>query len=663
MWLVGIIYGVLIIHASTWISKADEEFDALAFLSRYNSGGSSVAKEKAMGNWNFWTDINPTTKLAKDQALVRFYGFQEDAQIRANQLDIEKLTKDTKRQIGLYKAAFIAPKRLEKRMQYSQRESEMTEIYSSAKVTNPAIGTNLSLNPQLTELMANSRNSPELLAAWRDWRQVTGPKMRPLFKDCVTLANQGAKDNGFQNMYEYQTHLYELPNLEEYIDGIWQELKVLYLELHAYVRQRLSEQYPHVLSSQAIPAHLLGNMWAQNWVNIYPLVEPYSGKPSLDVTKNLRQQNYTAVKMVQLAEAFFRSIGFEKLPGSFYSKSMFEKPEDREVLCHAAALDFFEKNSKGEKDVRIKQCTEITHQDLIITHHEMGHIYYFLKYWDQPYIYRDGANPAFHEALGDTIALSVDTPRHLVKVKLLDEYMEDKEAEINALMKMALSKIAFLPFGYLLEKWRWQVYTGEIDSSEYNKKWWELRVKHQGVRPPISRDETTFDPGSKFHIAANARYIQYFLSRILQFQLHKTVCDIAGINEPLHKCSIYNSTKAGQKLSAMLEMGRSKPWRDTLEAFTGSRDMSVNPLKEYFHPLYQWLVEQRCQNKYKIGWPGTEGPDYDPCEPPTFLPPVEPTSSHHTALPSAHASKTAGLSTHVILGICFMASCLQKYIL
>ncbi|KAJ7377735.1 hypothetical protein OS493_026871 [Desmophyllum pertusum] len=312
-------------------------------------------------------------------------------------------------------------------------------------------------------------------------------------------------------------------------------------------------------------------MWSQSWVNIYPLVEPYKGKSSLDVTKTMQDKNYTVEDMFQITESFFLSLGMEKLPEKFMEKSMIRKPEGREVECHAFANDMYVKTKDGGKDVRIRQCTEVTQSWLVTTHHEMGHIYYYLLFWDKPYIFRDSANPGFHEAVGDTMSLSVLHLNILFRLVCLTKYAHDKEVDINALMKLALDDIAFLPFG-------------KIKPDAYNAEWWKLRTRYQGIKPPVERSEKDFDPGAKYHIPHDYQYIKYFISRVLQFQFHKAACKAAGFEGPLHQCSIYKSSDAGKKIREMLELGRSKPWPEALEKLTNQRTMDVGPLKEYYWP-------------------------------------------------------------------------------
>jgi len=290
-------------------------------------------------------------------------------------------------------------------------------------------------------------------------------------------------------------------------------------------------------------------------------------------------------------------LGFAPLPPTFWERSMFTKPRDRDVVCHASAWDIDNKD-----DLRLKMCIEVKDEDFVTIHHELGHNFYQRAYKTQPPLFEDSANDGFHEAVGDTIALSV-TPEYLKEVGLLNT-VPPESADTGYLLKMALDKIAFLPFGLLIDKWRWKVFSGEITPEQYNKAWWDLKAKYQGVAPPVERSEADFDPGAKYHIASNTPYARYFLARILQFQFHRALCEAAGQKGPLHRCSIYKSKEAGSRLNKMLSMGKSKPWPDALEAISGQRQMDATAILDYFAPLKKWLDEQNKGEK--LGWQGMD---------------------------------------------------------
>ena len=447
----------------------------------------------------------------------------------------------------------------------------------------------------LTKLMAQSRDPKEMLAAWTGWHAIAKP-MRGDFARYVSLANQGARELGFKDNGAMWRAKYDMTpdEFSKELDRLWDQVKPLYVSLHAYVRGRLRQKYGDIVPANGpIPAYLLGNMWAQDWSNIYPLVAPPNSDPGYDLDKLLPKHNFDWKKMVQTGEGFFRSLGFAPLPQTFWERSLFLKPRDRDVVCHASAWDI-----DYADDVRLKMCIQITGEDFLTIHHELGHNFYQRAYDKQPFLFRDSANDGFHEAIGDTIALSV-TPEYLVKLGLLDK-APDPSKDLGLLMHKALEKIAFLPFGLMIDQWRWKVFSGEIPPDKYNQAWWDLRLKYQGVAPPPGRTEDDFDPGAKYHVAANVPYMRYFLAHILQFQFHRALSQTAGCTEPLNRCSIYGNAAAGARLNSMLEMGLSRPWQEALEKIAGTRQMDATAIRDYFAPLQKWLDEQN--NGKPVGW-------------------------------------------------------------
>jgi peptidyl-dipeptidase A len=448
---------------------------------------------------------------------------------------------------------------------------------------------------QLSKILAESRNPAELKDAWVGWHAISKP-IRKDFVRYVELANKGARQLGFKDDGAMWRAKYDMPpdDFAKELDRLWEQVKPLYMSLHAYVRSRLREKYGDLVpASGPIPAHLLGNMWAQDWSNIYPLVAPPNSAPAYDLTELLKKKNTDWKQMVKYGEGFFTSLGFAPLPSTFWERSLFLRPKDRDVVCHASAWDVDNVN-----DLRIKMCIQITGEDFLTIHHELGHNFYQRAYNQQPPIFRDSANDGFHEAIGDTIALSV-TPEYLVKLGLLDK-APDASSDIGLLLQKALEKVAFLPFGLVIDQWRWKVFSGEIPPEKYNQTWWELRQKYQGVAPPGDRNESDFDPAAKYHVAANVPYMRYFLADILQFQFHRALTQTAGCTGPLNRCSIYGSQTAGTKLNAMLEMGVSRPWQEALEKITGTKQMDATAIRDYFAPLQKWLDEQ---NRGKpLGW-------------------------------------------------------------
>ncbi|MGH7674153.1 MAG: M2 family metallopeptidase, partial [Gemmatimonadales bacterium] len=412
----------------------------------------------------------------------------------------------------------------------------------------------------IDSIMANSRDPAELLDVWRGWHRVGAP-MAPRYRRFVELANEGARTLGIADVGVLWRSGYDMPpdSFAAEMDRLWLQMRPLYLALHQYVRRKLSERYgPAVVPPDGpIPAHLLGNLWAQSWGNVFPLVAPARATPLYDLTAILRQRNVDAREMVRIGERFFLSLGFDSLPASFWERSLFTKPRDREVVCHASAWDL-----DSRDDLRIKMCISPTADDFVTIHHELGHNFYQRAYKDQPFFYQNGANDGFHEAIGDAIALSI-TPAYLRQIGFIDRE-PGAAADTLLLLQTALDKVAFLPWGLLVDRWRWMVFSGQVQPADYNRAWWDLRTRYQLVAPPDQRPADAFDPGAKYHVPANVSYARYFLARVLQFQFYRAMCRAAGHTGPLHRCSFYGSREAGRRLDAMLRLGASRPWPEAL---------------------------------------------------------------------------------------------------
>jgi peptidyl-dipeptidase A len=517
---------------------------------------------------------------------------------KARRFEGLKLPADVKRKLWLLKIGLSAPPpaNAAERDELTKIGVWLTDEYGKGKYCRKP-GDCLDITA-ISKIMAESRDPKELLQLWAGWHDIA-PPMRQRYTRFVELSNKGAREMGFKDAGALWRSNYDMPpdQFAAEVERLWQQVRPLYVSLHTYVRSQLVKKYGKdvVPPDGPIPAHLLGNMWAQEWGNIYPLVAPPHEDPGYDLTELLKDKKVDQRGMTRYGERFFISLGFAPLPESFWERSLFTKPADRDVVCHASAWDL-----DGKNDVRLKACLRITGEDFITVHHELGHNFYQRAYSNQPYLFLGSANDGFHEAVGDTIALSV-TPEYLHQVGLLEK--EPKEGgDLGFLMKQAMDKVAFLPFGLLIDQWRWRVFSGEIKPADYNKSWWEMRTKYQGVAAPMARTESDFDPGAKYHVAANVPYTRYFLARILQFQFHRALCKEAGYTGPLHRCSIYNNQAAGEKLRKMLEMGASRPWPDALEAITGQRQMDATAMLDYFAPLKQWLDEQNAKNGAKPGW-------------------------------------------------------------
>ncbi|TKS90014.1 Angiotensin-converting enzyme [Collichthys lucidus] len=583
------------------IDKNTDELDAKAFLADYNSTAETVWNAYTEASWKYNTDINEENKQAMLDKNLEMSAHTLKYGQRARLYDTtdfqDASTKRIIKKLSDIERAALSTEELE---EYNNLLSNMETEYSVAQVCRPD-KTCHPLDPDLQKIMAESRDYDELLFAWKGWRDAAGKVIRQDYKRYVELANKAATLNGHSDNGAFWRSLYETPTFEEDLETLWKELEPLYQNVHAYVRRALYKKYgPERINLKGpIPAHLLGNMWAQTWSGIMDLVMPYPDATQVDATPAMVAQGWNPIRMFQESDRFFTSLGLLPMPPEFWNKSMLEKPSDgRQVVCHASAWDFY-----NRKDFRIKQCTVVTMDDLITVHHEMGHVQYFLQYKDQPVSFRDGANPGFHEAIGDVLALSVSTPKHLQSIGLLDKVESNHESDINFLMNMALDKIAFLPFGYLMDQWRWKVFDGRIPSTEYNKEWWNLRMKYQGLCPPVTRTEDDFDPGAKFHIPANVPYVRYFVSFIIQFQFHKALCEAANHVGPLHTCDIYKSQEAGKLLGDVMKLGFSKPWPEAMAMITGQPKMTAQPLMQYFKPLIDWLETENNKNNEVRGWP------------------------------------------------------------
>lgn len=472
--------------------------------------------------------------------------------------------------------------------------TKLDSTYSSGKFNHN--GKLITLN-DAEEVMAHSRDPAELKAVWEGWHGVA-TVMKPDYARFAALSNEGARGLGFKDTGALWRSNYDMdPDaFAAETDRLWKQVEPFYRNLHCYVRARLNETYGDAVQPKTGPirADLLGNMWAQQWGNIYDLVAPKTATSSYSLDKLLQAKGYDPVRMVKTGENFYSSLGYAPLPQTFWERSLLVRPMDREVVCHASAWDLDDKN-----DIRIKMCTKVNAEDFRTIHHELGHNYYQRAYQGQPTLFRNGANDGFHEAIGDFAALSASTPTYLNQIGLL-ESVPGADEDIPFLLKMALDKIAFLPFGLLVDRWRWEVFSGEVTPEHYNDAWWALRLKYQGLTPPGPRPADAFDPGAKYHVPGNTPYTRYFLAHIYQFQFHRAACQQAGWKGPLHRCSIYGQKAVGEKFNRMMELGQSQPWPQTLAVFSGEARTDASAVADYFRPLDAWLTKQNKGRQ--CGW-------------------------------------------------------------
>jgi peptidyl-dipeptidase A len=578
--------------------------DAQAFMNKAEADLLKMNVLQQRAQWVQETYITDDTEILSAAETERIIARTTELINESKRFDSLKLPADLARKFLLLKLSLTmpAPKDAKLREELTQVAASLDGSYGKGKYCpggdkEPCFGID-----DLDEKMAKSRAPNDLSAMWAGWHKVGAP-MRQRYARFVELSNQGARELGFADTGALWRSSYDMTP-EQYsaeLERVWKEVEPLYKELHTYVRRKLIQKYGAAAERKdgMIPAHLLGNMWAQEWGNVYDIVAPPSAPPAYNVGEILEQRKTTAKQMVQYGEGFFKSIGLQTLPDSFWSKSQFTRPRDREVVCHASAWQV-----DVDQDVRLKVCVRNTSDDFVTVHHELGHIYYDLAYRTQPFLFRNGANDGFHEAIGDSIALSI-TPEYLKKLGLIKD-IPPASADLPLLLRTAMDKIAFLPFGLMIDKWRWEVFSGKVKPADYNKAWWQLREQYQGVAPPMDRTEADFDPGAKYHIPGNTPYARYFMARIYQFQFYRAMCRAAGYAGPLNRCSVYGSKAAGDKLEAMLKLGQSKPWPEALRAMTGEDRIDASAMVEYFQPLMTWLKEQ---NKGQTaGWTVSPNP-------------------------------------------------------
>ncbi|XP_007560208.1 angiotensin-converting enzyme 2 [Poecilia formosa] len=615
----GILVVLLAVSSAVSLVTADVESEARAFLERFDENASDKMYKYSLASWAYNTDItqeNSDKVSEQGQIWSTFYTQMSE---ESRNYPIDQINDPViKLQLISLQDKGAGALSADKAAHLSKVMGEMSTIYSTATVCLKDDPLNCqTLEPGLEHVMSNSRDYEERLHVWEGWRREVGKRMRPLYEDYVDLKNEAAKLNGFQDYgaywrYNYETldedvpYKYTRDQLMEDVRSIYKEIMPLYKELHAYVRSRLMEVYPGYIDSQGpLPAHLLGDMWGRFWTNLYPLSVPYPDKPDIDVSNTMVQQGWDEMRFFKEAEKFFMSVGLYEMFDNFWTNSMLVKPNDgRNVVCHPTAWDM-----GNREDFRIKMCTKVNMDDFLTVHHEMGHNQYQMAYRNLSYILRDGANEGFHEAVGEIMSLSAATPKHLQSLGLLpSDFVYDSETEINFLLKQALTIVATLPFTYMLEEWRWQVFAGNISKDEWMKRWWEMKRELVGVVEPVPRDETYCDPPALFHVSGDYSFIRYFTRTIYQFQFQKALCDAAGHTGDLSSCDITGSKEAGTKLRNMLELGRSESWTRALETIAGDVRMDAGPLLDYFKKLYDWLKENNQKHSRAVGWKTTVDP-------------------------------------------------------
>jgi peptidyl-dipeptidase A len=617
-------------------TDAAADKDADAFVARVNAEMREVYPELTAAQWLSSTYINDDSQLvaakANERYLTRLNGW-----IRAAKpFEGQRMSPESARAILLLKlsTAMPPPSDPKKLAELTRIATKMEGDYGAGKYCTGSGEAQVCRDlGQLSEVLASSRDYDAQMQAWQGWHTISQP-MRKDYARFVELVNEGAKEMGFADAGEMWRSGYDMTPAEiaAETDRLWGQVKPLYEQLHCYARTKLQAEYgpgKGAVAGGMLPAHLMGNMWQQDWGNLWDILEPYEGAGSLDINAALQKRyqfHYTqavakagpgadsatlagaerdaqlavAKEMTQRAESFYTSLGMPALPDSYWQKTQFIQPRDRDVVCHASAWDL---NYAG--DVRTKMCIKPNEEEFTTIYHELGHVYYYLAYNKLPPLFQTGAHDGFHEAIGDTIVLSM-TPDYLQSIGLVDAGAQTRESLINAQMRMALAKVSFMPFGLMIDRWRWGVFDGSIKPEQYNKAWWDLKAKYQGVAPVAPRGEEFFDAGAKYHVPGNTPYTRYFLSHILQFQFYKAMCDAAGHKGPLYECSFHGNQEAGRRYWAMLGKGASQPWQKTMKELTGTEKMDGSAVLEYFAPLQEWLKQQN--EGQRCGWQPAPAP-------------------------------------------------------
>jgi peptidyl-dipeptidase A len=570
--------------------------DAEAFIARVEAELVSLSEYSTRVAWisnNFITDDTMwlQARVRADMSRLRVANAKQAAGF--DRVEVDPVTR--RKLDFLKRGPFLPPPdRPGAAQEMASLSVKIGSIYSTGKFTYR--DKTLTLD-DIEDVMKSSRDPAELKTLWEGWHAIS-PAMRTDYARLISLANEGARQLGYAEAGVLSRSWYDMPPdaFAATVERLWSQLEPMYKNLQCYARARLNDKYGSAVQPRTGPirADLLGNMWAQSWSNVYDELAPANNTFGYDLTTALQAKGYDVVKMVKTAEGFYTSLGFPPLPPTFWTRSLLTRPRDREVNCHASAW-----NVDDRSDLRVKACFKVNAQDFNVAHHELGHNFYQRAYQDQPLLFKGGANDGFHEAIGDFAALNALTPGYLHQIGLIDQ-IRAPEADIAFLLRMALDKVAFLPFAYIVDKWRWQVLAGMTTPARYNDDWWALRTKYQGVAPPGPRPADAFDPGAKAHIAQNTPYMRYFLAHIYEFQFYRAACRIAGWRGPLHQCSIYGNKEVGARFEAMLRLGASKPWPDALEVFTGERDLDASAITDYFAPLDRWLTEQNKGER--CGW-------------------------------------------------------------
>lgn len=578
-----------------------DENEAKAFLAAYNKEYAPLLNKFTVATWNWETNITDYNAKIAEMVGDDLGAYHAKATKKALRFDTTRFSEETRRQLTSFKSVGLGGKDAR---ELSHVLNQMKQIYGSFQACrdDPITGTHkcYNLEPELTDLMAQTGDYDDHLWAWKTWHEGVGRQLRPLYLRYVDLTNKQARLNGFEDYGDQWRHNYDTTELEVIVKNLYQQVEPLYKQLHAYIRRQLYRTYgaENISLTGTLPAHLLGDMWGRFWLNLNGISQPYPDKPSSDPSDEMRRQNYTVDRMFRMGDEFYRSMGLKGVPHTFWNLSMLEKPADRDVMCHATAWDF-----NDARDFRIRMCSRVVFEDFQTVHHELGHIQYFMQYASQPIAFREGANDGFHEAIGELMAMSVSTTKHLKAVGLLTIDDEDQDVDMNFLLFQALQTVSTLPFHLVQDTWRWKMFRGEIAEDKLNDEYWAEKARVVGVSPPVSRNSAhDLDAAAIYHVSNDYDMIRYFMRTFFQYQFAEVLCNASGHTGPLFKCDLYNSKEAGTALARMLKLGSSLPWQDAMEVLTGQREVLATPLLNYFEPLRIWLEKKNRENGEFIGW-------------------------------------------------------------
>lgn len=570
--------------ATTVVTQAD----AQAYLDSYAAEFQRLYYASAQAEWESNTRIvagdssNAVRTKAANEAYARFVGSVANIErIRGFLTQKDRLTTIQVRQFEamLYAAANqpqTVPDVVRRRIAAETQQTETLYGYTFM-VDGKAVTPN-----QIDSTLRSSKDIADRRAYWEASKAV-GPTLKPGIMNLRDLRNQTVQALGYPDFFTYQVSDYSMTTDEmlQMTDNLLRQIRPLYRELHTWARYELAKRYAVPVPEQ-LPAHWLSNRWGQNWSD---LVSPSDGPSPDDAFKGK-----TAEWVVRSSEDFYKSLGFSALPTSFYEKSsLYPLPADASYKknTHASAwhLDL-------ENDLRSLMSVEPNAYWWETSHHELGHIYYYVSYTrpEIPLVLRSGANRAYHEAIGSLIGLA-STQRPFLVGRGLVTASAGGDGRTQ-LLREALNYIVFMPWSAgVMTRFEHELYARNLPADQWNARWWELARRYQGIVPPTARGEQFADGLTKTHINDDpGQYYDYALSFALLFQMHNHIAKNI-LNQDPRNTNYYGNTGVGDFLRTLMAPGASRPWRDVLRETTG-QELNANAMMEYFAPLYGWLQEQ-----------------------------------------------------------------------